>query len=82
MGSGRWNAQALAHELEVSVRTIHRILQALEMANIPWYFCKEGECYRVRAGFRFPGMGVTSNPTERDWRAIIQQAPNIERWCC
>jgi hypothetical protein len=56
MGPGRWDAEALARDLEVSPRTIHRIMQTLTMANVPWYFCKESECYRVREGFRFPGL--------------------------
>ncbi len=55
MGPGRWDADALAREIEVSPRTIHRIMQTLSMANVPWYFCKEQGCYRVRAGFRLPG---------------------------
>jgi hypothetical protein len=60
MGSGRWDAEALSQELEVSTRTIHRIMQTLAMANVPWYFCKDGQCYRVRPGFRFPGLDVSA----------------------
>lgn len=56
LGPGRWDADGLAKEMEVSPRTIHRILQTLAMANVPWYFCKKYQCYRVRAGFRFPGL--------------------------
>lgn len=56
MGAGKWDAEALARELEVSPRTIHRIMQTLSMANVPWYFCKDHQCYRVRPGFRFPGL--------------------------
>ncbi len=56
MGPGRWDADSLARELEVSPRTIHRIMQSLSMANVPWYFCKKDGCYRVRSGFRFPGV--------------------------
>jgi len=59
MGPGRWDADSLARELEVSPRTIHRIMQTLSMANVPWYFCKEDGCYRVRSGFRFPGVEGT-----------------------
>lgn len=56
LGPDRWDAGGLSKELEVSPRTIHRIMQTLAMANVPWYFCKKDECYRVRPGFRFPGL--------------------------
>lgn len=56
LGPARWDAGDLAKELEVSPRTIHRILQTLAMANIPWYYCKVHGCYRVREGFKFPGL--------------------------
>ena len=56
MGPGRWDAGALAKELEVSRRTIHRAMEVLAMANVPWYFCNETKCYRVRPGFKMPGI--------------------------
>src|SRR5437867_3739085 len=56
MGSGRWDADSLAEELGCSRRTVHRMLQTLSLAGVPWYFCKETQCYRVRPGYRFPGM--------------------------
>lgn len=73
-GSGRWDAEALAKELECSRRTVHRLLQTLSLAGVPWYFDDNTKAYRVRSGFRFnllpkpdraSGAGV---PTE-----VIQQ---------
>lgn len=34
------------------------------MANVPWYFCKNAQCYRVQPGFRFPG--VEGKPANND----------------
>ena len=53
-GKGRWDADGLAQELECSRRTIHRLLQTLSMAGVPWYFDESARAYRVRQGFRFP----------------------------
>jgi hypothetical protein len=32
------------------------MLQTLSMAGVPWFLCKDSQCYRVRSGFRFPGI--------------------------
>jgi predicted DNA-binding transcriptional regulator YafY len=77
MGPGRWDADALARDLEVSPRTIHRIMQTLSMANIPWYFCKNNECYRVRPGFRFPGFEGNNEPQETLRPAELRRAAEV-----
>jgi predicted DNA-binding transcriptional regulator YafY len=51
-GPGRWDADALAKELERSRRTIHRLLQTLSLAGVPRYFDEGAKAYRIRAGFR------------------------------
>lgn len=53
MSKGRWDADALASELECSRRTVHRVMQTLSMAGVPWYFDSELRAYKVREGYRF-----------------------------
>lgn len=55
-GSGRWDAESLAKELECSTRTIHRLLQSLIHAGIPWYFDEKLRAYRIRPGFKTPKL--------------------------
>ena len=76
MGPERWGADSLARELEVSPPTIHRIMQTLSMANVPWYFCKEDGCYRVRSGFRFPDVEETDRSSTVTDPAAIKRAVN------
>jgi predicted DNA-binding transcriptional regulator YafY len=56
MGPGRWDAESLARELGCSVRTVHRILQTLAEAGIPYRFDPELKAYTVLRGFKFPGL--------------------------
>jgi predicted DNA-binding transcriptional regulator YafY len=58
MGAGRWDAKALARELECSERTVHRLIQTLGFANVPVYYDQAHQAYRVRRGFKFPGIDV------------------------
>lgn len=56
MGKGRWDAYGLAEELECSRRTVYRLLQTLSAGGVPWYFDESSRAYRVRPGFKFPGL--------------------------
>jgi len=56
---GKWNAKAIASELEVTERTVYRDLQALEFAGVPWFYDAVEESYRVRSDYRFPVPNLT-----------------------
>jgi len=56
---GRWNAKAIAEELECSERTVYRDLEVLEFSGVPWYLDEAAQCYRVRPDFRFPTLMLT-----------------------
>ncbi|MCA9026806.1 MAG: HTH domain-containing protein [Planctomycetaceae bacterium] len=58
-GRGRWDAAALAEELECSTRTIHRLLQTLSVAGVPWFFDEKLRAYRIRPGYKFPLLDVS-----------------------
>ena len=60
-GHGRWDAGALARELECSERTIHRYLDVLKYAGILYWFDAETRCYRVRPDFKFPALNLTED---------------------
>jgi predicted DNA-binding transcriptional regulator YafY len=70
MGKGRWDAATLAEELECSRRTVYRLLQTLSMAGVPWYFDDATRCYRVRPGFKFPGLESPSLSNEQVLRSL------------
>lgn len=56
LGNGRWGPEALAREIECSVRTIFRDVETLTLAGIPIFFDKSVQAYRVPPGFRFSGV--------------------------
>lgn len=60
-GKGRWNAADLAKQFECSRRTIHRHLDVLELAGVPWFYDKIQKCYRVRTGFLFPAIHLNAD---------------------
>jgi predicted DNA-binding transcriptional regulator YafY len=60
-GRGRYNVNTLAAELECSTRTIHRDLQVLEFAGVPWFYDDDQKSYRVRPDFRFPTLNLTDD---------------------
>ena len=45
------------------------------MSGVPWYFCKDSQCYRVRPGFRFPGLD--RRPEQTDSEAILPAAQQL-----
>lgn len=71
LGPGRWDADSLARELDCSARTVHRTLQALTLAGIPWFFCRQTESYKVRDGFRFPGLKETSSDESSSTQSAV-----------
>jgi len=79
MGKGRWDADGLAEELECSRRTVYRMLQTLSMAGVPWHFDEQSRAYRVRPGFKFPGLEPdtksipTSGQFPNDLEPMIEQ---------
>ncbi len=73
MGPGRWDAEALARELECSRRTVHRFLQTLSMAGVPWHYDEVHQAYRVRRGFKFPG--IDSSPSVKTDALSSSQKP-------
>lgn len=57
----RYGVKELADELECSKRTIHRDLEVLSFAGVPWYFDAVQACYRVREWFSFPVVSLTDD---------------------
>jgi len=58
-GRGRWDAKAIAQEIECSERTVYRDLAVLELAGVPWTYEKESSSYRVRPDYQFPILNLT-----------------------
>lgn len=82
LGPGRWDAEALASELECSCRTIHRDLQTLAMAGVPFYFDKDQKAYRVREGFQLSALERASlpSPKERLLPQVNQLLEQVEQF--
>ena len=57
MGPGRWDAQALAQELECSTRTVQRILQTLSMAGSTVSLRRRSEGVSRATRLQIPRLG-------------------------
>ena len=55
----KWNISQLATDLELSERTVHRYLDVLEIAGVPFYYDAHEKCYQVRPGYTFPILNLT-----------------------
>jgi predicted DNA-binding transcriptional regulator YafY len=75
---GRWNAKALAEELECTERTVYRYLKVLEFAGVPFYFDSGTESYKVRADFKFPVLNLTEDEVlGQALSTAISKAPGL-----
>ena len=76
---GRWNALAIAQELECSERTVFRDLEVLEFSGVPWYFDEQDQCYRVRPDFRFPTLALTEEEAVGQAMAtVLTKTPGLD----
>ena len=74
---GRTTAQAIAGELEVSVRTVYRDLEALAAAGVPVLTeSGPGGGCRPMAGYRFPLRGLRPDEAEA---LLIPGVPGVLR---
>lgn len=79
MGKGRWDADALAEELGCSRRTVHRLLQTLTLAGVPWYYDNQSQCYRVRPGYRLPGLESEANSVCLPAEPAVTRLPDVAK---
>lgn len=76
---GRWDAQAIADEVDCSVRTVYRYLTALEHAGVPWYKDNVYQCYRVQPDYHFPAVGLTEDEAlGQSLATVITKAPGLD----
>ncbi len=40
---------------------MYRDLEVLQFAGVPWYYDESDSCYRLRADYRFPTLGLTAD---------------------
>ena len=55
---------------------MHRILQTLSLAGVPWSYDADARCYRVPRGFKFPGLAIDNESKVAD---VAQLRTMIEK---
>ena len=76
---GRYGVKEVAAELEASERTIFRDLAVLELAGVPYYHDREGQCLRVRPNFQFPPINLTDDElVGQATSAALTSAPGLD----
>lgn len=78
-GRARYGVKDLSEELECSPRTIHRDLNVLELAGVPWFYDEAEQSYRVRPGYNFPAVNLTDDELiGQATAARITSAPGLD----
>ena len=78
-GRGRYGVKEIAAELECSIRTIHRDLNVLELAGVPWFYDEAEQSYRFRPGYNFPVVNLTDDELiGQATAATITMAPGLD----
>ena len=77
-GHRRLNVKDIAEELEVHERTVHRDLEVLELAGVPWVFDRSRKSYRIEHWYNFPALPLTHDDLlDQAAAAAIAATPGV-----